>query len=150
MGHMIDVSVDIPASIDEVWQDLARIESHVEWMRDAVEIEFLAGPRRGVGTRIRVPTRIGPLRTVDYITFTAWEAPNRMVVAHEGLFTGCGEFALRSTGTGTELTWREQIQFPAAFGGALGARIGAPILRRVWRANLDRFARRFSLPVSDG
>ncbi len=143
MARAIEVSVLIPAPIETVWEDLARIETHAEWMTDAVAIEFLTEERRGVGTRIRVPTKIGPLTTVDEMTFTAWEPPNRMAIVHEGKFTGIGELALRTTTGGTELTWREVVKFPAMFGGPLGERAAAPILRRVWRANLDRFSRRF-------
>lgn len=144
MARAIDASVHIPAPIDAVWEDLARIESHPEWMIDAVGIEFLTEQHHGVGTRIRVPTRIGPLATVDYMTFTTWEPPHRMVIAHEGKFTGTGELALQSTTGGTALTWHEEIRFPAVFGGRAGEWIAAPILRRIWRANLNRFAGRFN------
>ena len=142
MAHSIEVSVQVPAPIEGVWDALSRIETHTEWMTDAIAIEFLTEQRRGVGTRIRVPTRIGPLTTVDHMTFTAWEPPNRMAIAHEGKFTGIGEFTLVAVNDATEITWREEVRFPTAFGGRLGERIAAPILRRVWRANLKRFARR--------
>jgi carbon monoxide dehydrogenase subunit G len=144
MARRIEVSVQIPAPIGAVWNDLARIETHAEWMTDAVAIEFLGERRQGVGTRIRVPTRIGPLTTVDYMSFTAWEPPNRMAIAHEGKFTGTGEFALRAKNAGTVLTWREEVRFPVVFGGRIGEWAAAPILRRAWRANLKRFARRFN------
>lgn len=144
MARTFEVSVEIQAPIGAVWDDLARIETHAEWMTDAVAIEFLGQKRQGVGTRIRVPTRVGPLTTVDYMTFTAWEPPNRMAIAHEGKFTGIGELALRATMDGTVLTWREEIHFPAIFGGPAGEWVAAPILRRIWKANLDRFARRFN------
>lgn len=144
MARTIEVSVPIPAPIETVWEDLARIETHAEWMTDAVAIEFLSETRQGVGTRIRVPTRIGPLTTVDHMTFTEWEPPHRMAIAHEGKFTGTGEMLLRATGDGTILTWREEVHFPPLFAGRLGEWAAAPILRRVWRANLNRFSRRFS------
>lgn len=143
MARTFEVSVQIPAPIGAVWDDLARIETHAEWMTDAVAIEFLGEERQGVGTRIRVPTRVGPLTTVDYMTFTAWEPPNRMAIAHEGKFTGTGELALRATMRGTVLTWREEVHFPPLFGGPAGEWAAAPILRRIWRANLNRFAHRF-------
>jgi carbon monoxide dehydrogenase subunit G len=144
MARTIEVSVPIPAPIESVWDDLARIETHAEWMTDAVAIEFLSEARQGVGTRIRVPTKIGPLTTVDYMTFTEWEPPNRMAIAHEGKFTGTGEMVLRAANDGTVLTWREQVHFPPRFAGPLGEWVAAPILRHVWRTNLNRFARRFS------
>ncbi len=150
VARTIEVSVDIPAPIDAVWDDLARIESHAEWMTDAVAIEFLSETRQGVGTRIRVPTRIGPLTTVDVMTFTEWEPPNRMAIAHQGKFTGIGEMLLRTTPDGTALTWREEVAFPLVFAGRLGEWAAAPILRRIWRSNLSRFADRFSESAAEG
>lgn len=143
MARTIEVSIVIPAPIAEVWDDLARIETHSEWMKDAEAIEFLGDQQRGPGTRIRVPTRIGPLTTVDHMTFTAWEPPHRMAIDHKGTFTGSGEMALREVAAGTELTWREKIRFPLYFAGSLGEVAAAPILRRIWTANLKRFAARF-------
>ena len=144
MARNIAVSVHVPAPIEEVWADLARIESHAEWMRDAEAIEFLTEQREGVGTRIRVPTRIGPLTTVDEMEFTAWEPPNRMAIVHQGKFTGIGEIALQPSGTGTKVSWREAIRFPMIFGGPVGEFVAAPILRWFWKTNLQRLAARFA------
>ena len=144
MSKEIKVSIDVPAPIDEVWADLAKLETHAEWMRDAEAIEFLTEQRQGAGTRIRVPTRVGPLRTVDEIEFTAWEAPHRMAISHEGKFSGTGEIALAETATGTLVTWREAVRFPIAFGGRLGELVAAPILRWIWKTNLERLAGRFA------
>ena len=144
MPRNIEVSIEVPAPIDEVWADLARLETHSEWMRDAEAIEFLTEQRTGPGTRIRVPTRIGPLTTVDVIEFTAWEPPNRMAISHTGKFSGVGEIALASTGTGTQVTWRVAVLFPISFGGPVGEFVAAPILRWIWKTNLQRLAGRFA------
>ena len=143
MARSIEVAVHIQESIERVWEDLAELENHSDWMKDAEAIEFLTEKRHGAGTRIRVPTRIGPLRTVDEIEFTSWEPPNRMAIAHRGLFTGTGEISLQSVSGGTSVTWRESVTFPFRFGGPLGEFVAAPILRLVWRSNLKRLARRF-------
>ena len=144
MARNIEVSIEVPAPIDDVWADLARLETHSEWMRDAEAIEFLTEQRTGAGTRIRVPTRIGPLTTVDVIEFTAWEPPNRMAISHTGKFTGIGEIAFSPAGDATRVTWREAVRFPLTFGGPVGEFVAAPILRWVWRTNLKRLAARFS------
>jgi len=136
--------VVVAAPIDEVWDDLARLENHADWMRDAEAIEFLTEQRSGVGTRIRVPTRVGPLTTVDHMEFTAWDPPHRMAIDHQGKFSGDGEISLRSTLNGTVVTWRENVTFPITFGGRLGEVAAAPVLRWIWKTNLERFARRFS------
>ncbi len=143
MARGIEVAVVVNAHIEEVWNDLAKIDSHADWMRDAEAIEFVGAQRAGVGTRIRVPTRIGPLRMIDEIEFTAWDPPNRMSISHEGLFTGAGDISLRPEGPDTTVTWRESVEFPLRFGGKLGEVVAAPILRWVWRSNLKRLAERF-------
>lgn len=143
MPRTIEVSVVISADIADVWDDLAHLESHSEWMRDAEAIEFVTEQRSGVGTRIRVPTRVGPLTTVDELLFTAWDPPHRMAIDHRGKFSGQGEISLQATGAGTVVTWMEQIRFPLAFGGAVGEVAAAPILRWIWKTNLNELAKRF-------
>mgnify|MGYP001813009881 CR=1 FL=1 len=95
------VTVDIPASPDEVWADIADLASHVEWMADAERIDFLSEQHSGVGTRMEVLTKVGPLSTTDVMEFTAWEPPHRMAIRHEGLVSGEGEFLLEPTEGGT-------------------------------------------------
>lgn len=144
MARLVSVSVVVPASIDEVWADLAELERHAEWMQDAVAIEFLTRQRQGVGTRIRVPTKVGPFTTVDEMEFTDWDPPHRMAIAHQGKFTGEGEIALQETLQGTVVTWSERVRFPLRFGGAVGEFVASPILSWIWRTNLRRFAERFA------
>ena len=71
---------------------------------DAETIEFVTGQTRGVGTRMRVPTRIGPLRSTDLMTVVEWEEGSSIGVEHVGAVAGVGRFALRPSGAGTELS----------------------------------------------
>jgi carbon monoxide dehydrogenase subunit G len=141
------VSTFIPLPPDAVWAEVERIEDHARWMTDAVAIEFEGDQRRGVGTRIRVATRIGPFRTTDLMEFTRWERPATMGVTHRGLFSGVGEFRLRPEGGGTRFEWTEQVRFPWFFAGPLGAVVARPILRRIWRGNLRRLRERLDRDV---
>jgi len=141
---LIETSIEIAAPPAEVWDDLARLERHTEWMADAERIEFLTDSRSGVGTRMEVLTKVGPLRTRDVMEFTAWEPPHRMAIRHEGLVGGFGEFQLRALGPNRTLfTWRERLVFPKRFGGSVGAALARPVLVAVWRRNLSRLAARF-------
>ena len=139
----IEISRTIDASVEEVWQELEQIELHAEWMADAVAIEFESEQRRGVGTRISVDTRVGPLRTTDRMEFVTWQPPNQMGVRHQGLVGGVGEFTLLPSEQGTVVRWREDLEFPWYFGGPAGAWLARPVLRLIWRRNLDRLAARF-------
>lgn len=140
----VTVSVHIPAPRPQVWEDVADLAGHVEWMADARSIEFLTDARSEVGTRLAVETRIGPLRTTDVMEVTAWEPGERIAVIHHGLFAGRGEFRLADEGGGTRFTWSERITFPWFFGGPIGAWLARPVLAWVWRRNLTRLRARFS------
>jgi carbon monoxide dehydrogenase subunit G len=140
----IEVSIEIPRTPEVVWADIARLETHVEWMADAESIEFEGESTSGVGTVMRVLTRIGPFRTTDVIRVVAWEPPHTLAVMHEGLVTGNGEFTLRRTPRGTRFIWSETLEMPLYLGGRLGALAAKPILSWVWRRNLRRLEARFS------
>lgn len=139
----ITVATMIAASPQEVWADIAHIDRHVEWMADARSVAFLGEQREGVGTRIEVETRVGPLRTTDIMEFTAWDPPRRMGVRHDGLISGTGYFDLLPVDGATHFTWHEELTFPWWLGGRLGAWLARPVLSLVWRRNLDRLRRRF-------
>lgn len=140
MVKPIVASVDIAADPSIVWEQLADIGAHADWMTEAESIEFLTGARDGVGARIRVRTRIGPVVVADVMEFTKWEPPKSMDIAHIGRVGGTGRFELEPVGSGTRLTWTEILSFPWYLGGALGAAVTRPVLRRVFMANLRRFA----------
>ena len=142
MAH-VKVSVDIPRPPQDVWADVEQLETHVEWMADAESIEFEGNQQRGVGTKMRVLTKVGPLRTVDLIHVTGWTPPRSIAVRHEGLVTGEGEFVLERKPTGTRFVWSENLSMPWYFGGPLGAALAKPVLAAVWRRNLRRLAARF-------
>ena len=140
----VRVEIEIPASRTRVWEDVAVLESHVEWMADAERMDFESDQRSGVGTAAVVETRVGPFRTSDRMVFTVWEPPTRMGVEHRGLFTGTGEFTLEEIDADTtRFTWREDIAFPWYLGGPIGAWFAQPILRWIWRRNLTRLRQRF-------
>ena len=106
-------------------------------MADAESIEFETDQRQGVGTRMRVETRVGPLRTTDVMEVTEWEDSRTIGVRHQGLVTGHGKFILEKSGSGTSFTWNERLTFPLYLGGPLTAVFAKPVLRWIWRRNLE-------------
>jgi carbon monoxide dehydrogenase subunit G len=133
--------VTVAAAKDVVWNALADIASHVEWMADAESIEFTSDQRVGAGTTFVCRTKVGPLTTRDRMTVTEWADGARLGVAHTGIVTGSGVFELRALDAkNTEMTWTEDLRFPIFLGGAAGAFVAKPVLRRIWRGNLRRFA----------
>ncbi|MDQ6616784.1 MAG: SRPBCC family protein [Actinomycetota bacterium] len=136
----------IPAPPDRVWEDVARIASHVEWMADAMAIHFQSDQQDGVGTTFTTDTRVGPFRLTDKMVITEWEAGRVMGIRHTGVVTGSGRFILEEipgVPVQTRFTWEENLRFPPWMGGSLGGRAGGLILTRIWRRNLDNLRRRF-------
>lgn len=119
-----------------MWDAAADLASHAEWMADARSITFETAQRRGPGTRLRVETRIGPLRTNDLMVVDEWLEGRVIGVEHRGLVTGRGRFELLPTAGGTRFTWREELAFPWFLGGHLTAWLARPVLARLWRRNL--------------
>ena len=135
----IRVRAHYPETPAVIWRELRAIERHVTWMADARSLNFETDQREGVGTAFRVRTKVGPFVTTDLMTITRW-VPNRVMgVEHRGLVRGTGRFTLEPDPAGTEITWEETLHFPWWFAGPLGSAIAAPILRRIWTANLARF-----------
>ena len=135
MRIRVGVTIDAPPEV--VWRAIEPIESHVDWMTDAVSITFTGASRRGVGTSFDCVTRIGPLQTTDRMTITEWKPGVEMGIEHHGVVTGRGFFALAPRWRKrTRFTWIEELTFPWWMGGATGAFVAKPFLRAVWRRNL--------------
>lgn len=139
----IRIEQTIPAPVQRVWDDIADVSSHVEWMADAESISFLTEQHEGANTRIEVLTKVGPLSTTDVMEFTVWEPPHTMGVRHVGLVTGEGAFTLQAVGDQTRFVWAEELTFPWYLGGPITAAVAAPVLKAIWRKNLARLAERF-------
>ncbi len=75
---------------DAVWAAMEDIETHTEWMADAVAITFRTDQRTGVGTEFECLTRIGPFTTTDVMTVTEWRPGIVMGIEHRGVVTGVG------------------------------------------------------------
>lgn len=127
----------VRADVETVWDALADIASHVEWMADARAIRFTSRHTEGVGTTFDCETKVGPLRLLDRMEVTEWEPERAMAVRHVGLVTGEGRFTLRQRRSSTELAWEEQLRFP----WWIPSIPAALVLKQIWRTNLRRFER---------
>ncbi len=132
----IEVSIDIPAPPQEVWDYVADLASNVEWMSDAQSIDFTSAQTQGVGTTFDCVTKIGPLKTTDKLEVTEWDPPQTLGITHRGAVTGTGRFALEPIEDGTRFTWSEDLTLPWYFGSRMGQQPASVVLERVWRKNL--------------
>lgn len=141
----VTVWIDIGAPVDRVWEAASDLARHGEWMRDVESIVFDSPQTHGLGTQLRVATKLGPLHSVDLMAVTAWEPKRLIGVEHRGLVSGSGEFRLDPVGGATRFTWRESLRFPWQFGGPIGAWLARPIFVWIWRHNLQELKRRLEL-----
>ncbi len=140
----ITVETELAAEVTEVWEDVCDIASHVEWMHDAQAIVFTSDHTQGLGTTFDCLTKVGPIRLTDRMEITEWTHGEAIGVRHVGLVTGKGRFTLTATGENTtRFAWAETLHFPWWLGGRIGAWLGRPILRRVWRRNLQLLRARY-------
>jgi hypothetical protein len=142
MSMEITTGIDIEATPDAVWSALSAIESHVDWMSDAVAIRFVSEQRTGVGTSFDCETRAGPFKTVDRMTVTSWDEGYEIGVRHSGLVTGTGSFRMTPVDDHTQrVSWTETLRLPLHFGGVVGEQVARPLLTAMWRRNLRNFKR---------
>lgn len=132
----IEVSTLINATPNQVWASIEDINSHTEWMLDAVAIRFTGNQTEGLGTRFECDTVVGPIKLVDVMEITAWEPGRTMGVRHQGIVTGTGEFTIEPYGNITRFVWAEELIYPWYLGGPIGAVVGGPIMRAIWKRNL--------------
>ena len=133
----IRVETTIEATPGQVWDAIDDVRTHPQWMEDAVAVRVTSTQASGVGTAFDCDTRVGPFRLTDKMTITRWEDAVAMGVRHVGLVQGEGEFVLTPLDADrTRFTWTEELHFPWWMAGALGARAGAPVLKRIWIKNL--------------
>ena len=144
MSKTIKVSTVINAPLKTVWNEVSRLENHTNWMNDAEKIDFLSENNSGMGTEMKVLTKIGPIKLYDYMTVTNWIVEKSIAVDHIGIVTGKGEFKLEEIDeNNTKFNWEETLKFPIYLGGVIGEFFGAPILKLIWRKNLKNLKELF-------
>ena len=138
MAKSINVSINIDAPIAMVWNEISNINNHANWMNDVKSIEFLSNIQKGVGTKILVLTKVGPIILKDIMSFTKWIEGVEIEVNHKGIVTGKGSFLLRSIDSKrTMFTWNESLKFPIILGGIVGDIFGSYILKNIWKKNIQ-------------
>ncbi len=133
--------VVVDAPIEQAWRVLADIPLQPAWMHEMKEVRITTSGPTGVGTRGEATVRIFGISVTDPVEVTSFDAPTRFAIRHEGLFTGGGVITLEpgADGTTTIVRWAETLVPPLL--PELGAILQAPVLREIFQADLQRFAR---------
>ena len=139
---------------ERVWADLRDLASHVEWMNDALAIDFVSpdGRREGVGTEFICLTKVGPIRLRDRMTVTEWVEGSCIGIRHSGVVTGTGRLRVQRLRRPrwrsrrrheSKVSWEERLTLPWWMGGPLGGLVARPILTHIWKGSLHNFSDRF-------
>ena len=137
MSKTINVYTTINSPLKIVWNEVSKLENHTNWMHDAVKIDFLSENNRGLGEKMKVLTKVGPIRLYDYMTVTEWVEEESIGVDHIGIVKGKGRFKLEKVDDNKTLfIWEETLKFPIYLGSIVGEFFGAPVLKLIWKRNL--------------
>lgn len=136
----IRTGTEIDAPIDAAWAILADIERQPEWMLEMKAVRLLTPGPVGVGTRGEADVRIFGVGVSDPVEVVEFVPPFRFGIQHHGLFRGSGTITLDTLDGGrrTRVEWAETL-IPPVF-PSLASLVLAPLLRRIFQADLDRFA----------
>jgi uncharacterized membrane protein len=129
--------IEIDAPIDDVWDRLVDIERQPDWMTDLKAVRVTTPGPIGVGTRADGAIRILGIPITDPIEIVEFEPPHRFALRHLGRFSGSGLITLDTLDGGrrTRVEWAETLVPPVL--PNLGSMIQAPILGRVFQADLE-------------
>lgn len=126
----------IDAPIERVWAALADVEGQPRWMHEMKAVRVLTPGPIGVGTSAEAEIRILGISVLDAIVITTFDPPRRFAIRHVGQFAGDGTIELEpgADGSTTVVTWVETLVAP--YLPHLGGFVLAPILGRIFQADL--------------
>jgi uncharacterized protein YndB with AHSA1/START domain len=132
----LTMSIRIPREPGIVWPYLVDWERLNRWMLEVRSIRVTGTLREGVGVEAEATLRIAGITTRDPIRVTRWEPSKVLELLHLGWVKGTGHMELTPADSGTLLLWRESLVPPWGWLGAVGLRLTAPVMRRVFRRDL--------------
>ncbi|MDQ3877237.1 MAG: SRPBCC family protein [Actinomycetota bacterium] len=139
---VVETSITIDAPPQTIWSLITDWERQGDWMLEASEFVVVGEQREGVGVAAEATVKIGGIKTRDRVRVVGWEPPYRLAIRHEGWVSGLGELFLTPVAAGeTYVFWREQLEPPLGLVGATGIRVFKPLMRRIFRRDLQVLAR---------
>lgn len=134
---VFSMEIELPRPPEAVWPYLVDWEGLDRWMREASGVRVIGDRREGVGVVAEARIRIAGIATRDTIRVSRWEPPAILEVEHLGWVKGSGYMELGTTEHGSHLFWRETLRPPLGLLGRLGMRLLSPVMRRIFRRDLE-------------
>ena len=133
----IEVAQTVPGPPSVVWELITDWEHQGDWMLEARDFKVISEQREGVGVEAEASISIGGITTRDIVTVVGWEPNRRLAIEHKGWVSGIGEIHLTPLGNDrTHIFWREELQPPVGFLGAMGLTAFKPLMTRIFRRDL--------------
>ena len=148
MSVRLEVSTEIAAPIDVVWNVLADWEGQSRWI-PLTTVRVLTAHREGLGVRATALSGFWlgslPVGLLDRFIVTGWSPPDgqhaELEILHLGpYFTGEGVFTLRGHAGGTTVECTELFTVPGWKIGEGLATLALPILRAGFARSLQALA----------
>lgn len=151
----LDLRTFIRATPQRVWDVISDLSGQQRWMEDVHALEVVGDRQGGVGTLVRVTSKVFGLPLVrDVMEIVAWEPPRELCVVHRGELSrrsghfwqfplsGTAAFHLEPARGGTIFRWTEEFSPPLGALGELGySLLIEPHLRRVFGRSMDNVRR---------
>jgi hypothetical protein len=141
MEH-IELSVQIKAPAELVWNRITDWPSQSEWMLGTI----VTGTANSVGGKFKAFTGIGPIGFIDTMEITRWDPPFRCDVLHTGkVVKGTGSFQVEKIDSNTsKFIWIEDLVIPLGLIGLIGFKILRPFFVAGVKQSLNKFAKSVS------
>lgn len=132
-------SANAAATPAQLWAAITDWPGQSRWI-PLTRARKVAGPD-GVGARIEAWTGIGRVGFLDPMVVEVWDPPHRLVLRHTGrVVRGRAGYDIADTGSGSRLTWWEQVVPPLGVVGRVGWQVLAPVAEVILRRCLRRVA----------
>jgi carbon monoxide dehydrogenase subunit G len=138
MEH-IELSVQIKAPAELVWNRITDWPSQSEWMLGTI----VTGTANSVGGTFKAFTGIGPIGFLDTMEITRWEPPFRCDVLHTGkVVKGTGSFQVEKIdANNSKFIWIEDLDIPLGIIGLIGFKLLRPFFVSGVKQSLNKFAK---------
>lgn len=137
----LTVATDVAVEPERAWAALTDWTRQREWMLGTT-VRVTQGNGQAVGDQLHAVTGLRRLGLVDRMVITGWEPPRVCDVLHTGrVVRGPGRFIVEPAGTGSRVTWTEELDLPLGVVGRVGWPLVRPLARWGLQRSLERFAR---------
>lgn len=132
----MEMSIHIDAPAEVVWPYLVDWERLDRWMKEGSGFKVTSAHREGLGVEAEAKIRIGGITSIDRIRVTRWDPPYLLEIEHLGWVKGIATMKAETRDQGTTLAWVEKFMPPWGILGAIGMRLWAPLMKRVFERDV--------------